>query len=119
MPQMRLIYHLLPLADWHALAPQADYVAETLVSEGFIHCTGEPDRLVEVANRFYRPIAGEFVILSVETAKLQAEVRWEEADGHLFPHVYGTVTRAAIVAVDPFPRAVDGTFLQPVLSALN
>ncbi len=119
MPQMQLIYHMLPIDQWHALTAQADYVAETLASEGFIHCTGEPERLVEVANRFYRQIAGEFVILSIAATKLQSELRWEEADGHLFPHVYGPVVRTAIVAVDPFPRAPDGTFQQPALTILD
>lgn len=118
MPQVQYIYHMLPADNWHALTPQTDYVAESLAREGFIHCTGEPARLVEVANRFYRHIGGEFVILSIATAGLEAELRWEEADGHLFPHVYGPIAHRAVVAVDPFPRAADGTFQPPALVAL-
>jgi len=110
---------MLPVAEWQQLAPEAPYVAATLATEGFIHCTGEPALLVEVANRFYRHLAGEFIILSIATAKVQAELRWEEADGHLFPHLYGAIERAAIVATDPFPRAADGTFQHPKLAALR
>ena len=106
-----IIFHLLPAVTWQAQAATDAYRAETLATEGFIHCTRETDRLVEVANRFYRQIPGEFVILCVETDRLQAEVRWEMADGQLFPHIYGPLVQAAIVDVIAFPRNLDGQFL--------
>ena len=115
MGQMQIIYHMLPATIWQALAPQADYVAETIATEGFIHCTREPTRLREVANRFYRHLEGEFLILAIDSAALQAELRWEKADGHLFPHIYGPIERRAIVGIHTFPRAADGTFQQPDL----
>ena len=106
-----IIFHLLPAITWQAQAQAPTYRAETLATEGFIHCTQEVNRLVEVANRFYRQIPGEFVILCVETDRLQAEVRWEMADGQLFPHIYGPLVQAAIVDVIAFPRTLDGQFL--------
>ncbi len=115
MPERQIIYHMLPRQEWQAVALQADYVAATLATEGFIHCTGEVARLVEVANRFYRHVAGEFIILSIDTARLQADLRWEEADGHRFPHLYGPLEREAVVALHPFSRAADGTFQAPAL----
>lgn len=110
------IYHLLPVATWEKLSPAIDYRAESLATEGFIHCTGESERLVEVANRFYRQADGAFVILSIDCEMLKADVRWEPADGHLFPHVYGPINRSAIVTVTPFPRQADGQFLPPSLT---
>lgn len=106
-----IIFHLLPAVTWQAQAATDAYRAETLTTEGFIHCTREAERLVEVANRFYRQIPGEFVILCVETDRLQAEVRWEMADGQLFPHIYGRIVQEAIVDVVTFPRNLDGQFL--------
>ena len=106
-----IIFHLLPAAEWQAQAATDAYCAATLATEGFIHCTREADRVVEVANRFYRQIPGEFVILCVDTDGLQAEVRWEMADGHLFPHVYGPISQEAIREVIPFPRNPQGQFL--------
>lgn len=106
-----IIFHLLPVATWQAQDKTAPYQAETLATEGFIHCTREAERLVAVANRFYRQIPGEFVILCVETERLQAELRWEMADGHLFPHIYGPIPQAAIVDVKTFPRNPQGQFL--------
>lgn len=106
-----MIFHLLPAATWQAHAPADAYHAETLATEGFIHCTREVERLVEVANQFYRQSTGDFVILCVETDRLRAEVRWEMADGHLFPHIYGPIAQEAIVDVIAFPRNPHGQFL--------
>lgn len=111
-----MIYHMTPAGAWQAAEPTAVYVADSLATEGFIHCTGEPDLLVVVANRFYRSIAGDFVILCIEPAHLQAELRWEEADGNLFPHLYGPLECAAVSAVVPFPRDDAGNFLPLSLS---
>ncbi|MBX3014491.1 MAG: DUF952 domain-containing protein [Caldilineaceae bacterium] len=106
-----LIYHMTPAQSWHTHPPATPYSADSLATEGFIHCTREPERLLVVANRFYRQQPGDFVILCVETEQLQAEVRWELADGHLFPHIYGPITPAAIMKVIPFPRNPNGEFL--------
>lgn len=106
-----IIFHLLPLATWQAQDRTESYQAETLATEGFIHCTREAEQLVVVANRFYRQIPGEFVILCVETEQLQSELRWEKADGHLFPHIYGPIPHTAIVDVIAFPRNPHGQFL--------
>lgn len=106
-----IIYHMTPTLTWQAQPPTAPYVADTLATEGFIHCTREAERLVDVANRFYRQQAGDFVILCVDTEQLQAEVRWEAADGQLFPHIYGPIALEAIIEVIAFPRNPKGYFL--------
>jgi uncharacterized protein (DUF952 family) len=67
--------------------------------------------LVQVANHFYRQIAGDFVVLSIEADLLTSEVRWEVADGHLFPHIYGPIQPEAIMTVTTFPRNPSGDFL--------
>jgi uncharacterized protein (DUF952 family) len=106
-----VIYHMTTRTDWEGTPPAADFVADTLASEGFVHCTADPERLLQVANRFYRSTPGEWVILIVATAQLTAPLRWETADGHLFPHVYGPIDRAAIVNIVPFPRSGDAFVL--------
>ncbi len=55
-------------------------------------------------------LPGEWLILAVDLAKVGAEVRWEAADGHLFPHIYGPIEQRAVVRVVPFPRRQDGTY---------
>ncbi|MEZ4861509.1 MAG: DUF952 domain-containing protein [Caldilineaceae bacterium] len=110
-----MIYHMLPAALWQQQAADQPYCASTVASEGFMHCTGEPELLLWVANRFYRAIPGDFVILGLDPALVQAEVRWEKADGRYFPHIYGPLNLDAVVQVYPFPRDAEGKFL-PFLS---
>lgn len=108
--QPAVVFHMLPKAAWDALPAGSSYRADTLASEGFVHCTAEPLMLVTVANRFYRELPGEWVILAVDLQKVGAEVRWEAADGHLFPHIYGPIEQRTVVCVLPFPRRQDGTY---------
>jgi uncharacterized protein (DUF952 family) len=105
-----LIYHMLPAASWLEHAQDDTYAADTLVTEGFIHCTGDPDLLVTVANRFYRNEPGDFVVLAIDEARVSAPIRWELADGHLFPHIYGPLNFAAVLDILPFPRDTMGIF---------
>ena len=113
-----MIYHMTLAKAWQALGPADDYVADSLATEGFIHCTGEPALLLVVANRFYHAIDGDFVILCIDPTQLQAELRWEAADGHLFPHLYGVLNRGAVRVVVPFPRDDAGNFLPPALPSV-
>ena len=78
-----------------------------------MHCTGAPDLLVWVANRHYRQADGSFVVLCIDEALVTEEVRWEESDGNIFPHIYGPLNWSAVENVIDFPRSADGTFLPP------
>lgn len=111
--QAHIVYHMLSRADWEAVPVGGDYSAASLAREGFIHCTAEPWLLERVANSFYRHAAGEWLILHVDLRQVTAPVRWEEADGHLFPHIYGPIERAAVVQITPFPRQADGSYSLP------
>jgi len=108
-----IVYHMLPAAVWEALPANEPYRAATLDTEGFVHCTAEGPILETVANRFYRSEGGNWLILAVDLRQVTAPVRWEEADGHLFPHVYGPIERAAVVEVIPFGRNEDGSYELP------
>ena len=104
---------MLPAAVWDAQPSYAPYCGDTLATEGFIHCTAEQELLVKVANNFYRAQDEPFVILGIDPARIAAEVRWEPADGHVFPHIYGPLNLDAVVDVIDFPREADGTFILP------
>lgn len=108
-----VVYHMLPKAVWETVPAGGVYHAATLASEGFVHCTAEPAVLERVANRFYRREGGDWLILFVDLDKVAAPVRWEAADGHLFPHVYGPIAWGAVVRVVPFPRQADGSYQLP------
>ena len=109
-----IILHLAPEARWLAWPDGADYLPAEYQHDGFVHCTAGDALLLAVANRYYRQHPGGFVALSIDGARLTAPLRWEApADGlaERFPHVYGAIDRAAIVAVRRAERAADGTFL--------
>lgn len=105
---------MLPAKVWQSQAPAQPYRGDTLATEGFIHCTGEPALLLQVANRFYRNQPGDFVILCIAPSAVHAQIKWEEADGHLFPHIYGPLNLDAIAHVVQFPRDATGHFMPPL-----
>ncbi len=108
-----MIYHILPQAVYDALDNTQPYRADTLETEGFIHCTGAPGLLVMVANRFYRQGVGPFVLLCIDETGITSVVRWEESDGNFFPHIYGPLDWDAVEQVIDFPRSADGAFVSP------
>lgn len=97
-----MIYHLVWKSEWDSQRNGEYYRAASLDAEGFIHCTQELDKLVEVANLFF---AGEptepLLRLTIDPDKVTAEVRYEDPGvGHFFPHVYGPLETAAVVRVE-------------------
>jgi uncharacterized protein (DUF952 family) len=91
-------------------------VTPSLASEGFIHCTTGTEEMVATANRHYRADERSFVVLTVELDDAGSPWRTEDARG-IYPHVFGPIDRRAVLAVQPMPRAADGTFLSFVGSS--
>jgi uncharacterized protein (DUF952 family) len=107
------IYHMLPEAEWRGARLFPDYAASSLASEGFIHCTCGERNLLEVAERFYRTEPGDWVVLVLDPRRITSEVRWEpQPDGLAYPHIYGRLSLAAVIAVCRFPRDSTGAFLR-------
>jgi uncharacterized protein (DUF952 family) len=73
---------------------------------------------VRTANRFFRG-QPDLVLLMIDPAKLHADLRYEAADGDLFPHIYGPLNGDAVPDVLPFPPQADGTFMLPKLLVAN
>jgi glutathione S-transferase len=113
-----LIYHIATRADWERALPDGEYtrssVDKTLADEGFIHAS-QASQVARTANRFYRDVAGDLVLLVIDPGLLRAEVRYEEVPGAdlPFPHVYGPLNVDAVVDVRPFAAGPDGTFAFP------
>ncbi len=107
---MRPTFHLSPRERWDAADPSAPYVAPSLASEGFIHCTDGVDEMVATANRFYSDVPGAFVVLTVDLDTCGSPWRIDDP-GSPYPHIYGAIDRQAVLAVAEIPRDADGAFL--------
>lgn len=103
-------FHLTPAAFWASADPGLPLTAPSLAEEGFIHCTSGADEMVATANRHYRDDPRSFVILTLDLDRIASPIRVEDPRG-IYPHIFGPIDRAAIVAARPMPRADDGTFL--------
>lgn len=103
-------FHLAPAETWAASDPEEPLRAPSLEEEGFIHCTTGAAEMVATANRHYRDDPRPFVVLTVDLDRVSSPVRTEDAAG-IYPHVFGPIDRAAVIAAVPIPRTVDGTFL--------
>ena len=99
---MRHIYHLVSAAAWNQ-AGRGPYRADSLASEGFIHCSNR-DQVARVANLFYADQAW-LEVLCVNADLLGDRVRDEDpGTGERFPHVYGPIPREAILEVQLLRR---------------
>jgi uncharacterized protein (DUF952 family) len=115
-----MIYHICSQQAWRAALEAGDYRAESLIIEGFIHCSGS-EQILGVANSFY---AGQIdlVLLLIEPEHVAPRLVWEAAahpdpDAALdapanqqFPHIYGPLNLDAVVEVRPFQADQDGRF---------
>jgi uncharacterized protein (DUF952 family) len=99
------IYHLATAADWDRARVEGSYSTSTwgltLEQEGFIHAS-RADQWRGVRERFYADVEEPLVLLEIETELLDVPVVEERpAPGidETFPHIYGPVKVAAVVAV--------------------
>lgn len=94
-----LIYHIVLPEVWEEFKDKAFYAAESLETEGFIHCSFA-EQLDAVLDRYYNN-AGDVLILSVEAEKLTSSLISEPStNNEIYPHIYGKINRDAIVGVD-------------------
>ena len=107
---MPLIFHITTCDAWADAQATGAYTADSLRSEGFIHCS-QAEQVAWVANTRFKGRT-DLVLLHVDEAAVGAEVRRENLEGGamLFPHVYGPLPVAAVIDVTPMVPASDGSF---------
>ena len=110
---MAHLLHITTATAWARAQAVGSYTADSLDTEGFIHCS-EPQQVVWVANTRFRG-RHDLVLLHIDASRLDAAVRYENLEGgkELFPHVYGEIPVAAVIDVTPFTPSADGTFSFP------
>ena len=92
------IYHIVLPNVWQQFDGKPSYSAESLQTEGFIHCS-YASQLDGVINRYYGN-AERVMILKLDTDKLRSKlVKEASTGGEIYPHIYGRINRDAIVEV--------------------
>ena len=114
-----MIHHLALAADWAAAQEAGEYrtstLGATLDQVGFMHAS-HAHQVAGVAERYYRDVADELVLLLVDPDRLDVPVVEEVPDGgtEAFPHVYGPIPVEAVVEARPVGRTADGGFVLPL-----
>ena len=93
------IYHIVLPEVWEKVKAEKFYEADSLVSEGFIHCSFA-DQLEAVLERYYKD-AEKVLILTIEVEKLTSKLVEEPStNNEIYPHIYGQINAEAIVGIE-------------------
>jgi uncharacterized protein (DUF952 family) len=110
---MTHILHITTEKAWQTAVAAGAYRADSLASEGFIHCS-TVEQVLMPANQMF---AGQtdLILLTIDPAKLTAKLVYEDCyeSGHQFPHIYGPLNLDAVTGFVEFPPNPDGTFSLP------
>jgi uncharacterized protein (DUF952 family) len=108
---MQKLFHITTQQDWGKAVEQGSYRADSLETEGFIHCSTE-EQVAKTANAFYSTVPN-LLLLEINQAKISAEIKWEAIDGDTFPHIYGPINLDAVDSVETFSSSQNGKFVYP------
>ena len=93
------IYHVVLPAVWERFKTKPSYQAESLTTEGFIHCS-YASQLEGVLERYYSGVE-RVLILTIDTDKLLSKlVKEPSTNNELFPHIYGRINHNAVIDVE-------------------
>ena len=118
-----MILHITSKSEWAEAQTRGEYVAPSLSTEGFIHCSTEK-QILHVANAFYRG-RNDLVLLKLDESQLKPELKWEAPAGppaagisesDSFPHIFGPINLTAVVSVLDFMPDSAGMFILPPLA---
>lgn len=93
------ILHITKPEVWKDAQEKGIYKADTLESDGFIHCC-LPAQLSGVLQQWFQGVH-DLMILEVDSDKLNDKVVYENLEGgtEKFPHIYGPIPLEAVVSV--------------------
>lgn len=93
-----IIYHIVLPETWATFDGKDFYEAESLHTEGFIHCSFA-EQIEGVLGRYYQGV-DKVLILTIDSEKLTSElVNEPSTNNEIYPHIYGQINRDAIVEI--------------------
>lgn len=110
-----MLYHITSKTAWEQAQKVGTYRADSLETEGFIHCS-RLTQVLWVADAFYRGQTG-LVLLCIDPERVSTEIRYETVEGvpieNDFPHLYGALNLDAVVRMVNFEPDAQGRFHLP------
>ena len=106
--EIREIVHICFKQDWDGAIASGIYQPDSLRREGFIHFS-RPDQVLRVANTYFVG-QKDLLLIRVDTEKLDKSLRWEDSQGDIYPHLYGSLNLDAVIGVSGFSLDDDGVF---------
>jgi uncharacterized protein (DUF952 family) len=92
------IYHIVLPEVWEKFKDSDSYEAESLATEGFIHCSFA-EQLEGVLERYYKG-AADVLILTLDPERLTSKLVSEPStNNEIYPHIYGPINLDAVVEV--------------------
>ena len=92
------IYHIVLPEIWETFKDEELYEAESLATEGFIHCSFE-SQLEGVLERYYQGVE-KVLVMEIDADKLNSKLVIEPStNDELYPHIYGKINKTAIVEI--------------------
>jgi uncharacterized protein (DUF952 family) len=117
-----MIYHITSRSAWSEARQSGEYRAESLETEGFIHCSTKA-QVLPVVEKYYRGQPG-LLLLTIDPALLSSDLKWEPPsggapppgvpEGDLFPHIYGPLNLDAVVKAVDLESNPDGNYNLPI-----
>lgn len=96
------LFHFAEPGDWESARASGEYAPPGLASEGFIHAA-TAEQVPGVIARHLRG-RGPRVRLTLDADALRGLLvfEWSTASNGLYPHLFGPIPLAAVVAAEPF-----------------
>lgn len=93
------IYHITTGQQWAEALKKGHYDSDTLETEGFIHCSTEP-QVAGVLERYYKGKTG-LVKLRINKSKIERPLIFELAGSinEVFPHIHGSLNINAVEGI--------------------
>jgi uncharacterized protein (DUF952 family) len=116
------LLHMASAGEWRAALARGTIAPPSLTEAGFVHLS-TPDQVVLPADRLFRGRT-DLVLLVLDPDRIGVPVRFEpgvptDPASMLFPHAYGPIPTAAVLAVLPYRPRPDGGFDAPHVPPLD
>jgi len=109
----QIAYKIFTIREFEALKRDGHFTGSPAdTADGFIHLSSA----AQVEGTLARHYQGQrdIILAAIDLASFGAALRWEVSrGGQAFPHLYGTLPLAAVMAACPVERAADGTLKLP------